>query len=63
MILSKLCAAIDAMPTVYGMSTMGPIAVQKGSLKEAFKRTYQRNEETGRKLNAEGVVVLEEEPA
>jgi hypothetical protein len=60
--LGQLNAAIDAAPTVYGMTTMGPIALQKGSLKAALKGFYTggKGQETGRKLDAKGVIVLDE---
>jgi hypothetical protein len=63
--LGALNAAIDATPTVYGMTTMGPIALQKGSLKEALKRHFSggKAQETYRTLNADGVVCIDEEPA
>jgi hypothetical protein len=61
--LGKLNAAIDAAPIVYGMTTMGPIALQKGSLKAALRAFYTegKGQETGRKLDAKGVIVLEDD--
>lgn len=61
--LGKLNAAIDAAPVVYGNTSLGRIAVQKGSLKAALKAFYTegKGQETGRKLDADGVLVLEGE--
>jgi hypothetical protein len=63
--LGKLNAAIDAVPTVYGNTRLGPVAFQKGSLKEALRRTYggQRGAETGLRLDAGGVIRVDEEAA
>lgn len=62
--LGPLNAAIDAAPTVYGMTYMGPVAFQKGSLKEALKNHHPegRGQETHRRIDADGVFVIDEEP-
>lgn len=62
--LGKLNAAIDAAPAVYGRTKFGPIAFQKGSLKDALKAhfTEGRSQETGFKLDADGCVAIDEAP-
>lgn len=59
--LGKLNAAIDAAPAVYGLTFMGPVALQKGSLKAALREhfTEGKGQETGRCLDADGVIRLE----
>lgn len=59
--LGKLNAAIDAAPVVYGETFMGPVALQKGSLKAALKAhfTEGKGKETFRYLDAEGVIRME----
>lgn len=59
--LGKLNAAIDAAPVVYGLTFAGPVALQKGSLKEALRNhfTEGKAQETGRFIDANGVIRLE----
>lgn len=54
--LGKLNAAIDATPTVYFQTKLGLVAVQKGSLKQALKDTFngERAVETGYMVDSEG---------
>jgi hypothetical protein len=62
--LGKLNAAIDAAPTVFANTRFGPVALQKGSFKDALKShfTEGRAQETGLKLDATHVVVVDQEP-
>lgn len=58
--LGKLNAAIDAAPTIFIRThRLGPIALQKGSMKEALKRTFTegRSQETGLALDPEGAFI------
>lgn len=61
--LGKLNAAIDAAPCVFGETFMGPVALQKGSLKQALREhfTEGKGQETGRYLDAAGVFRREAE--
>lgn len=61
--LGKLNAAIDAAPTVFGQTFMGPVALQKGSLKAALRDhfTAGKGQETFRALTPEGVLILDPE--
>ena len=54
--LGALNAAIDAASEVYGGTRWGPIAFKKGSLKEALRRNFSRNAETGWRLDTNGVL-------
>lgn len=59
--LGKLNAAIDAAPNVYAMTFMGPVALQKGSLKGLLKVhfTEGKGQETHRKLDENNVFVID----
>lgn len=58
-----LIAAIDAAPKVYGMTYMGPIAFEKGSLKAALKAHHpSKADETFRAIDAAGLFVIDPTP-
>lgn len=56
--LGKLNAAIDAASVVSGLTFMGPVAFQKGSLKAALRAHFSegKGQETGLRLDADGVI-------
>lgn len=59
-----LIAAIDAAPKVYGLTYMGPVAFEKGSLKEAIKAHHPgRADETGRAIDPAGLFIIDQGPA
>lgn len=60
--LGKLNAAIDAAPTVFANTRFGPVALQKGSFKDALKRAFPDRGETNLKLDPGHVVVVDQEP-
>ena len=56
----QLIALIDATPKVYGMTYMGPVALEKGSLKAALKEHYpSKADETGRTLDQAGLFIID----
>lgn len=58
-----LIAAIDATPKVYGMTYLGPVAFEKGSLKEAIKAHHpSKADETFRAIDAAGVFIIDPAP-
>ena len=59
-----LIAAIDAAPKVYGYTFMGPVAFEKGSLKEAIKAYFpSKADETFRAIDAAGLVIVDQATA
>jgi hypothetical protein len=59
--LGALNRAIDDAAEVFGGTRWGPIAFKKGSLKAALRAVFKRNEETGWRLDANGILRPEPE--
>lgn len=59
--LNELLKKIDSTPKLYGNSTLGHLALEKGCLKERLKVFFKDPKiETGITIDAKGVVIPDE---